>query len=91
MYYILFEFCNKAIFILDAEAKKLVEVFKNVINSHANRLEEFNLFKNKLFIYKSPVNIKVCFVILLYCIDIILLMLLMLSIFIYNISYLILT
>lgn len=56
----------KTFFFLVIEAKKLVEVFKNVVNCHANRLKEINLLKNQLFIYKCPVNIKVHFLKLFY-------------------------
>lgn len=40
-------------------AEKQIKVYKNLLNIHTKRLEEINILKNSLFIYKTPVNIKV--------------------------------
>lgn len=47
------------IFFPDAITEKQIENYNNLLCNHKNRLEEINLLKNCLFLYKPPINIKV--------------------------------
>lgn len=52
---------NKVInvFFSDAVSEKQIENYNNLLCNHTNRLEEINLLKNCLFLYKPPINVKV--------------------------------
>lgn len=56
----------KIVFIfLDVVAGKQIQTYKHLLNSHTERLEKIHILKNTLFIFKSPVNIKVKFLVLI--------------------------
>lgn len=47
------------VFFSDAITEKQIEKYNNLITDHTNRLEEINILKNSLFVYKPPINVKV--------------------------------
>lgn len=54
---------------LEVAAEKQIKEYKTLLNNHTKRLEEINILKNCLFIYKPPINVKVG---LLFCTTILL-------------------
>lgn len=48
---------------LDVVAEKQILTYKHLLNTHAKRLEKIHILKKALFICKSPINIKVRFLI----------------------------
>lgn len=48
-------------YFLELAAEKQIKEYKTLLNSHTKRLEEINILKNCLFIYKPPINVQVGF------------------------------